>query len=77
MYPTADAEIRAITGSILPTDFVIANSASKSSATGFLFSRALRLYPPQEEMESYVEEDSARFLSAARQAMGSLPAREP
>jgi peptidoglycan/LPS O-acetylase OafA/YrhL len=25
--------------------FVIANSASKSSATGFLFSRALRLYP--------------------------------
>lgn len=44
---------------------------------GFDKRQALRLYPPQEEMESLIKEDAERFLTAAKKAMGSSPAREP
>ena len=69
MYPTADAEIRAITGSILPTDFVIANSeATAADVTALLGIPAERIFvtPFAADESVFHREESSERMAEVR-----------
>lgn len=73
MYPTAEAEVRAIADSILPGDFVLANShATARDVTALVGTPADRILvtPFAADREVFYREDSAERIAAVQQCYG-------
>ena len=52
------------------TDVIRPSLERLGASTAFDYARALELYPPQEEMDRLLDEDSDRFMAAMREVLG-------
>ncbi len=78
MYPTAEAEVRAVTDSILPEDFVIANSnATATDVTAVLGIPPERIFvtPFAASKEVFYREESSQRIDAVKARYG-IPSGE-